>query len=43
MYCCEHTSKGSKIDRRLYLMQELKAKHFLKLNHQEGPNQSFYS
>ena len=36
MYCSENISKGDKIDNQLYLMQEVKAKHFLKLNVQEG-------
>ena len=41
MYCSENSSKGSRIDPRLYLMQEVKAKYFLKLNDQEGLNQVF--
>ena len=32
----ENISKSAKIDHRLYLMQEVKAKCFLKLNAQEG-------
>ena len=36
MYCSENISKSDKIDSRLYLMQEVKAKCFLKLNVQEG-------
>ena len=36
MYCSENVSKGDKIDHRLYLLQEIKAYHFLKLNVQEG-------
>ena len=39
MYIRDNISKGSKIDHRLYLMQELKAKYFLKLNNdQQGLN-----
>ena len=36
LYIKDNISKGSKIDNRLYLMQEVKAKYFLKLNVQEG-------
>ena len=37
MYTKNNISKGDKIDYRLYLMQEVKAKYFLKLNNdQEG-------
>ena len=32
MYSNDNNLKNDKIDNRLYLMQELKAKHFLKLN-----------
>ena len=39
MFIKENISKGSKVDNRLYLMQEIKAKYFLKLNNdQQGPN-----
>ena len=38
MYIKDNISKGSKIDNRLYLMQEIKAKYFVKLNGQEGLN-----
>ena len=38
MYCSENISKGNKIDHRLYLMQEIKANYFTKLNGQEGLN-----
>ena len=38
MYYSENTPKGSKIEHRLYLMQEIKSQYFLKLN-EEGPNQ----
>ena len=35
----DNISKGSKIDNRLYLMQEIKAKYFMKLNNdQQGLN-----
>ena len=33
MYSVENNSKKDKIDYHLYLLQEVKAKHFLKLNH----------
>ena len=35
MYIKDNISKGSKIDNRLYLMQEVKAKYFLKLNNDQ--------
>ena len=38
MYSSKNISKGSKIDNRLYLLQEVKAKCFLKLKSQEGLN-----
>ena len=38
MYCCENISKGDKTDMRLYLLQEVKGKYFLKINGQEGLN-----
>ena len=39
MYIKDNISKGSKIDYRLYLLQEVKAKYFLKLNNdQQGFN-----
>ena len=38
MYIKDNISKGYKIDNRLYLMQEIKAKYFVKLNGQEGLN-----
>ena len=39
MYCNENISKGSKIDHRLYLLQQIKAKYFLKINNdQQGLN-----
>ena len=41
MYSNENNSKNKKIDNRLYLLQEIKAKYFLKLN-EEGYNEDFY-
>ena len=38
MYFNENNSKKDKIDNRLYLMQEVKAKYFMKLNGQEELN-----
>ena len=38
MYIKDNISKGSKIDNRLYLMHEIKAKYFMKLNGQGGLN-----
>ena len=35
MFIKDNISKGSRNDNRLYLMQEIKAKYFLKLNVQE--------
>ena len=32
MFYNEKSSKGDKIDNRLYLLQEIKSKHFLKIN-----------
>ena len=37
LYLKDNIIKGSKIDHHLYLLQEVKAKYFLKLN-EEGPN-----
>ena len=42
MFCSENISKGDKIDMRLYLLQEVKAKYFSKLNGQEGLNYNLY-
>ena len=42
MYCSENISKGDKINHYLDLLQEVKAKYFLELNGQEGPNKDFY-
>ena len=36
MYIKDDIIKGDKFDHRLYLMQLVKAKNFLKLNAQEG-------
>ena len=41
MYCGEDISKGSKIDHHLYLLQQIKAKYFLKLNEEEH-NENFH-
>ena len=38
MYIKDNISKSSKVDNRLYLMQEIKAKYFMKINGQEGLN-----
>ena len=39
MYIKDNIVKGDKIDYRLYLLQQIKAKNFLKLNNdQQGPN-----
>ena len=35
MYIKDNNSKGSKIDHRLYLLQQVKAKYFLKLNNDQ--------
>ena len=42
MYCSENISKGDKIDHYIYLLQELKAKYFMKLNGQEGYNENIH-
>ena len=42
MYIKDNISKGSKIDQRLYLLQQIKAKYFTKLNGSEGFNQNFH-
>ena len=38
MYIKDKNVKGDKIDHRLYLMQEIKAYQFIKLNGREGIN-----
>ena len=43
MYSNENNSKNDKIDLSLYLLQEVKAKYFLKINNdQEGPNEDLH-
>ena len=42
MYSTGNNLKGSKIDRRLYLLQQIKAYQFIKLNDQEGLEQNLY-
>ena len=42
MYIEENIIKGNKIDIRLYLLQEIKSKYFMKLNDQEGLNQDIH-
>ena len=43
LYIKENIIKGDKIDMRLYLLQEIKSKYFLKLNNdQEGFNEDLY-
>ena len=43
MYSNENNSKNDKIDLSLYLLQEVKAKYFLKTNNdQEGPNEDLH-
>ena len=42
MYIKENIIKGDKIDHRLYLLQQIKAKYFMKINGQEGPNEDIH-
>ena len=43
MYVRDNILKGSKIDYRLYLLQQIKAKYFLKINNdQEGLNEDLH-
>ena len=42
MYSTDNNSKNAKIDNRLYLMQEVKAKYFINLNAQEGLDYNLY-
>ena len=43
MYIKDNISKGYKIDHRLYLLQQIKAKYFLKINNdQEGFNEDIH-
>ena len=41
MYIKDNIIKGDEIDMRMYLLQEIKAKYFLKLN-EEGYNENLY-
>ena len=38
MYSNDNNLKNDKIDHRLYLLQQIKAKYFMKINGQEGLN-----
>ena len=40
MYKNENISKGSKVNHHFYLLQQIEAKYFLKLN--EGDNEDFH-
>ena len=42
MYIKDNIIKGDKIDIKLYLLQEIKSKYFMKLNDKEGLNQDFH-
>ena len=42
MYSNENNSKNNKIDIRLYLLQEIKAKYFLKINEEERLNENIH-
>ena len=42
MFYNKNSSKVSKVDNRLYLLQEVKAKYFSKSNDPEGPNQNIH-
>ena len=42
MYSNENNSKKDKIDHHLYLLQEVKAKTFMKINGQEGLNENIH-
>ena len=42
MYLKKNINKGDEIDYHLYLLQEVKAKYFIKLNDQEGFNEDFH-
>ena len=41
MYCSENSSKGDKVDHRLYLLQQIKANYFMKIN-EEGLNKKIH-
>ena len=42
MYSTENNSKNVKIESYLYLLQQIKANYFMKLNDQEGFNENIY-
>ena len=42
MYMKDNLVKGDKNDHRLYLLQQIKAKYFMKLNVEEGLNEDLY-
>ena len=42
MYIKDNIIKGDKFDYHLYLLQEVKAKHFLKLTDQKGLNEDLH-
>ena len=42
MYVRENNFRSDKIDHRLYLLQQIKAKFFLKLNDQKGLNEGLH-
>ena len=42
MYSTENNLKGSKNDNRLYLLQQIKAYQFLKINEEERLNQNIH-
>ena len=42
MYIKDNIIKGDKIDMRLYLLQEVKAIYFMKLNVEEGFNENIH-
>ena len=43
MYITDNISKRNKIDDRLYILQQIKAKYFLKINNdQEGFNENIH-
>ena len=41
LFCSENISRGYKIDDHLYLLQQIKAKNFLKINEEEH-NENFH-
>ena len=42
MYSTENNSKKAKVDYRLYLLQQIKANYFMKLNVEEGFNENLH-